>query len=310
MDLKFNFIFILCLLFSIHKKLDNKQKKIINLAFALDNKYINYLHISLISLFENSNNNTIYNIYIQVGNKFDDKNKELFYNLEKIYFNCFIIFINMYNEFSTAVKGDLDASTYYRLKLPILLPKTNRIIHIDGDTIILKDLMEFFTLNFERKYILGRLDKIVDELDSLGVHTDTYINCGVILIDLYSLRKYNYVEKFMDYVNNHNNFKYLNHHDQTCINYICRDKIGILRPKYHMWPFPDEEAIIDLNNKLRTKYNITELIQDFYDPFIVHFPGSKKQKKIEDNIVFCKEFNTYLEKSIEIKNNTLNKFTL
>ena len=114
----------------------------------------------------------------------------------------------------------------------------------------------------------------------------------------------------MDYVNNHNNFKYLNHHDQTCINYICRDKIGILRPKYHMWPFPDEEAVIDFNNKLRTKYNITELLQDFYDPFIVHFPGSKKQKKIEDNIVFCKEFNTYLEKSIEIKNNTLNKFTL
>ena len=131
MDLTFNLILILCLLFCIPKKLSNNQKKIINLAFPVNNKYVNYLYTALVSLFENSNNNTIYKVHIQISDKFEINNKDLLYDLEKLYFNCFIIFINMNQDFSKAVKGRLDISTYYRLKLPVLLPKLNRIIHID-----------------------------------------------------------------------------------------------------------------------------------------------------------------------------------
>ena len=42
------------------------------------------------------------------------------------------------------------------------------VIFLDTDTIVLKDLTEFYTLNFENKYILGRLDTLADELDSFG----------------------------------------------------------------------------------------------------------------------------------------------
>ena len=303
MDLKFNLILTICLLFCITKRLSNNQKKIINLAFPINNRYINYLYTALVSLFENSNNNTIYKVHIQISDTFEINNKNLLYDLEKIYFNCFIIFINMYNDFSTAIKGALDSSTYYRLKLPILLPNINRIIHIDGDSIILKDLMELYTLNFDGKYILGRLDMIVDELDSLGIYTKTYINCGILLLDLYSLRKYNYVDKFMEYIQKHNNYRYLNHHDQTLINYIVRDNIGFLRPKYHMWPFGSISVVKEFNNKLRTKYNITELILDYYDPFIVHFAGSGK-KNMSIDTIYHKKYIYYLKKSNEIRNKT------
>ena len=161
--------------------------------------------------------------------------------------------------------------------------------------------MELYTLNFDGKYILGRLDKMVDELDSLGIYTKTYINCGILLFDLYSLRKYNYVDKFMEYIQKHNNYKYLNHHDQTVINYVVRDNIGFLRPKYHMWPFENISAVIDFNNKLRTQYNITELIQDYYDPFIVHFPGSGK-KNMSIDTIYHKKYIDYLKMSNDIKN--------
>jgi len=270
-------IFILVFQFGESKRLSNKQKKFVNIAFSVNNKYINFLYISLISLLENSDKNTIYNIYIQVGEFFDKNNSQKLIDIEKHYFNCFINIINMNNEFSGVIQGRLDISAYYRLRLPILLQNINRIIHIDSDTLILKDLIELYTLNFKGKYILGRLDILVDELDTFGIKTNTYINTGILLIDLYSLRKYNYVDKFMKYIKEHNDIQYLNHHDQTLINYICYDKIGVLRPKYHMWPFKNKEEVLTKNKIFRIPYNEGEFINDFYDPFIVHFVGEDKE---------------------------------
>ena len=200
----------------------------------------------------------------------------------------------MKREFINAFRNHLDISTYYRLKLPILCSNINRIVHIDADTLILKDLLELYTLNFEQNFILGRLDGITDELDKLGVITKNYINAGIILMDLYSLRKYNYDAKFMNYINNHNNYRYLWYHEQNIINYICQDKIGLLKPRYHMWPFTSKKALIKINNKFRIKYNEIEFIKDYDNPFIVHYPG--KYKNIKKNSTYNRIYKEYLVK--------------
>jgi lipopolysaccharide biosynthesis glycosyltransferase len=187
----------------------------------------------------------------------------------------------MKSDFSFAIRGTLDVSTYYRLKLPIQCPNINRMIYIDSDTLVLKDLTKLYTLNFGKNYILGRLDLLSNELDSLGVYINNYINAGVLLMDLYNLRKYNYYHNFTEYLNKHNNYRYLNHHDQTLINYICHNKIGILKPRYHMWPFKNEKEINNTNNRFRIKYNIKNFIRDYYNPYIMHFPGDFRKRKEE-----------------------------
>ena len=280
-----------------------QTEKKINLAFSVNNRYINFLYIALVSLLENSSKNTVYNIFIQIGYDFSKKNINLIIQLEKIYFNCFIHIIDMKYDFYGTIEGKLDISTYYRLKLPILCPKLNRIIHIDSDTLILKDLMELYTLNFQGKYLLGRLDILADELDSLGIKTNTYINCGVLLIDLYNLRKYNYTDKFMEYIKYHNNYKYLNHHDQTLLNYVCHDKIGYFRPKYHMWPFRNKKEIINTNKAFRTPYNQAEFLADFYDPFIIHFPGEFKKNIKEKGGIYHEKYYKYSLLAEERKTN-------
>ena len=300
-------IFILYFLFVFSKRLD-RYKKIIYVVYAINNKYTDYFCSSIISLLENSERNTFYHIIIQLGSSFEQNNKDIILNLEKYYFNVFIQFIDMSNEFLYAVKGKLDQSTYYRLHLPILVQNINRIIHIDSDTVILKDLTELYTLNFERKYILGRLDMITDELDKLGIFTKIYINCGVILMDLYSLRKNNYTSKFNNYVKNHNNYNFLNHHDQTCINFVCYDRIGLFRPKYHMWPFLTEKEVMEFNKKLRYPYNEKVFLEDYYDPFIVHFPGEYKNEKKYLSNKYFKIFVEFRGKADNLKNynNTAN----
>ena len=206
----------------------------------------------------------------------------------------------MKRDFKNVFRDFIDISAYYRLKLPISCPNLNRIIHIDADTLILKDLTELYSQNFEGNIILGKLDQITSELDSLGIYTDTYINSGLLLMDLYSLRKYNYVEKFMNYIYSNNNRKYLLHHDQTVINFICYDKIGLLNPKYNMWPFGTEKKIIEINNNFRKKYDEKEFIKDYYNPYIIHFPGGFK-KKMNKNTAYKNLYNKYVDKIKEIK---------
>lgn len=301
------FIYLL-LLFSLFfaKKISKKQKQIINISFAINNKYTYNILIPLISLCENGNKDTIYYIYILVGENFEQKNIQFISGLEKIYFNCFIHFKNLGKDFQNVYKSFLDESAYYRLKLPILSPDNNRVIYLDSDTIILKDLIEFYTLNFNGNYILAKLDKYPDALDNL-LFINNNINDGVMLMDLYNLRKYGYVDKFLDYIKNHNDMKYLFRHDQTLINYICHDKIGILRQKYHMWPYQKEIDLINDNKKLRIPYNIDELINDYYDATIVHFPGGFKYKEIKRNTTYYYiRYEEYYIKSNNLKSILLN----
>ena len=301
MNLKIYIHFLFFLLIS-PIKIFQKQKKIINISFAIDNKYTNTLLVPLVSLLKNSDNNSIYHIYILVGETFNEKNSKLLYNLEKVYFNCFIHIINLGKDFQDSYKKKfIDTSTYYRLELPHICIDINRIIYIDADTVILHDLIELYTLNFENKYILGKLDKYGNELDKLNINIKNYINCGVLLMDLYNLRKYGYVDKFMDYIKMNNNKEYLKSQDQTLINYICHDKIGILKPKYHMWPYKSIEKCLEDNKKLRIPYNEIDINEGFYNPFIIHFPGEFKFRKTFINDLFYKDLYEYTILSVKIR---------
>ena len=301
MNLKIYIHFLFFLLITPIKIL-HKQKNIINISFAIDNKYTHTLLVPLVSLLKNSDNNSIYHIYILVGETFKQENYKLICDLEKVYFNCFIHIINLGNEFQDAYKKKfIDTSTYYRLNLPNICFDINRIIYIVADTVILKDLIQLYTLNFENKYILGKLDKYGNELDKLNININNYINCGVLLMDLYSLRKYGHVNKFMEYINMHNNKEYLKSQDQTLINYICHDKIGILKPKYHMWPYKNIEKCLEDNKKLRIPYNEFDISDGFYNPFIIHFPGEFKFRKSFINDLFYKDLYEYTILSVKIR---------
>ena len=302
MNLKLCIYFLLCFLLMSQKKLFNKQKRTVNISFAIINKFIHNIFIPLSSLLKNSDRDTIYQIYFLVEENFDQKNSELLYNLEKIYFNCFIHIINIKDDFKDAFRKQyFDEVTYFKLKLPNIEKDINRIIYLDIDIVVLKDLTQLYTLNFENKFILGRLDKNTNELDKLNLYITNYISCGVLLLDLYSLRKYKYEDKFMEYIKMNNNQKYLPSHDKTVINYICHDKIGILKPIFHMWPYKDINKYIEDNHKLRMPYDISDIYKSFYEPFIIHFPGDYKFKIELINELFYKILYEYIILSVKTR---------
>ena len=158
--------------------------------------------------------------------------------------------------------------TYYRLLLPVMIPY-DRIIYLDNDILVFKDLTEMYQLSFNDSYVLGNLDMLFNGLDYLGIKSDKYINGGVLLLNLDKIRK---DKKHIDIIEMGVNHQNLKNHDQTVINYVLYPNINLLPFKYGVFNFQSESDIENIFMKMiRQKIDVNEFIKAFRDPGIIHF---------------------------------------
>ena len=106
---------------------------------------------------------------------------------------------------------------------------------MDGDTAVFEDLTELITIDMKHYYIMGFLDSLPNAIERFGVKDATVLCAGVLLLDLDALRKNHMQEKMYQFI--HDNLGKLNQHDQTVINVVCQNNIGILPPKFGIWSF-------------------------------------------------------------------------
>ena len=160
-----------------------------------------------------------------------------------------------------------------------ILPNFDKAIYLDGDTLIFKDLTEMFNVDMEGYCYKGFLDypyhrKYVKEISL--VDTDHYICDGVMLLNLKELRKENSVKKFEDFIAESNHkLAQLNQHDQTVINTVFADKIGILPAKFGLWNWFlfDKNHTINYGDKILIspeKYTAQEMLNARSDPSVLH----------------------------------------
>lgn len=98
------------------------------------------------------------------------------------------------------------------------------MIHLDGDTIVFKDLWEMFNLPFDDNYFLAQptsKDKFKDK-----VIKQNTINAGVILFNIKKFREDNKDFELLHYL------FVKNFTEQVLMEYFCLPKIGYLPFKY------------------------------------------------------------------------------
>ena len=115
-------------------------------------------------------------------------------------------------------------ATFYRILTPLFID-SDRIIHLDGETLTFSDLSEMFNLDFNGNYLLGFYDTYAAGIDHLVIKSNIYINCGVTLLNLKKLREDN---KTLELFNVANTDIKLPNVDQTLLNYLLYPKIGRL----------------------------------------------------------------------------------
>ena len=214
-------------LFLIIKQHTKKKFHKIPIAFSFSDRYSYPLIVLLTSILYNASPNTFYLFYLLINPDVQEYIIKKIYGLREIYPNCKIEIINMGNKYSNY--GTLEyksVAVYYRLELSDIIKNVDKIIYLDIDTIVHKDLTEMYNIDMGNYYYMGFPDHDLTFRKFNG--TRNFINSGVMLINLKKLREVNAPKLFQDYYSKHGSKK----EDEYLINAVFYDKIKFLPLKY------------------------------------------------------------------------------
>ena len=210
-----------------------------DIVFCTDNNYVMPCGISMVSLFENNNGQDI-TVHI-IGMNLDESGKDKLKGISDKY-NSSIIFYNIDEEYIKKFKLMFDGprhisiAAYIRLFIPeIVSDNINKVLYLDCDLIVVRDLSELWNTNIDNHSIAGVLDGMVfqrDLHDRLGYSKDyPYVNSGVLLINLEYWRQNRILEKLLEYAKN--KFEDIFFMDQDVINGTLHESTLLVHMKYN-----------------------------------------------------------------------------
>ncbi len=121
-------------------------------------------------------------------------------------------------------------AAYIRLLIPQLLPH-DRALYLDGDVLVRASLKELLATDLGGCPIGGVANSRSDELPAVSVCSDSYINSGVLLMDLEALRRDRFLEACEAiYRSNGGALKWM---DQDVINIYAEGRKMLLPPRWN-----------------------------------------------------------------------------
>ena len=248
-----------------------KGKNQIHIAMAIDNHFVYPTLVSMASgLYNNNDKENVIVYHLLFSHNFNKDNFKVFDSLKKRYkfsLNYYII-PNFFQNFRRWV-GSTD-TVYYKMMLPLLFYDLERIIYLDADTLIFKDLYEMYNLPFNGNYVLGYPFHDSNKIDKYVNRSVYYINGGVILFNNKLIRKDNKDLELIRFTMDKN--RELWFLEQDSINVIFFEKIGILPLKYGIYMYGTVDSFErSIQIRIRFKLNRTEVIEAIKDPSLVHF---------------------------------------
>lgn len=181
-------------------------------------------------------------------------------------------FLDVGDAFSDAfeVRG-ITIPTYYRLLLPDLLPQHDTILYLDVDTVICADLDPLLEIELGDD-LLGGVKAVFpnrdrERLASLGITPGTYVNAGVLVMNLAAMRRENLQEQFLELAQRDFTFQ-----DQDILNLTCTGRIRHLPPRFNVHAMFDYRKHRAYAEELFPAAEIDEALRN---PAILHYAGNK-----------------------------------
>lgn len=202
----------------------------IPIVCSFNEDYLLPASVFLTSLSESANEGTLYDITVlYTANRLNKESISTIKDLVHNSANLRISFLDVGEMFSKVyVSKHISIDAYFRLAIPVLFKHHKRILYLDVDIVVCKDLRGLFYSDLDNNLIGGVKDilthKQVEYQKKIGGDVDGYINSGVLLFDVELINhNIDYKEKMeshiaQDYVN----------HDQDIINLIFKRKIEYL----------------------------------------------------------------------------------
>ena len=222
----------------------NKQLNEIPVFYAVDDKYIPFLAVSLGSLIANtteSNNYVIKVLTTGISNENIEKIKK--YEKE----NVTIEFVNLSKQLEEIkdklyTRNYFSNTTYFRLFIPEIYPEYNKAIYIDSDTVVLEDIAKLYSDDMGDNLISAVSDGAVQSIDIFKDYVEKvvgvsdynyYFNAGMIVMNLKELREYKFQEKFL-YLLEKIRFEVAQ--DQDYLNRLCKGRVKLIDSSWNTMP--------------------------------------------------------------------------
>lgn len=264
-----------------------------NICYITDNGYVQHTLVSMASLVANKYPTSKYKVFV-VCDKVDDEKKKMFKAFARP--DVQVVIVDAKNQDFQKKEQEIgkyiSSATYIRLRLPSILSDVDRILYMDGDIIVQDDLTELFDMDMGDNYtIAGSLDygtcissltwdKVDYIRNTLPGYEMTYVNAGVLVMELDKLRKSKFEERCKELYDTRKDFIYA---DQDIINFAEQRNIKVF-PIYWNCPIlafhinyahQSPELIREMIGKT---YHIGygELMDIVYKSKVIHINGDKK----------------------------------
>lgn len=246
-----------------------------DIACNIDNNYVRFCSIMLVSLFEN-NKDESFDIHIVTQDLSEEGQKTLKDIVcgqykQRIYF--YFVSTDLLNDFPIDSTSHISISTYLRLFLSSVLPSSlSKVLYLDCDIIVRSSIAAFWNIDLTG-YSIGCVEDMWSDKDEnysrLGYSKDfLYFNAGVLLINLDFWRQNHLEEEFTNYIKQ--NAEKLLFNDQDVLNGVLHDKKLFIPFKWNM-----QDGFFRRRRRIR-KETWDELDKELCNPAILHFTGSKK----------------------------------
>lgn len=254
----------------------------IPILLVSSNKYVPFLSVVIISIIRNSSSLNNYDIII-LDNGISNLNKNKIMKLIKQrsnfkirFFSCktYLSNLKLYTTLHVTIM------TYVRLIAVDLLHYYEKVIYLDCDVIVNKDISILYSIDLQNNFIGAVQDSIMygwyydDKSDQkeynkniLGLtESDIYFNAGVLLLNIKLIKQYYTAQQLLTIASSYN-YRWF---DQDILNMICKNKVIIIDDRWnvicHMkgLSYPEQNA---------PKEYYKKYLFALSDPWIVHYAG-------------------------------------
>ncbi len=185
--------------------------------------------------------------------------------------------------------GHISTTALLRTQLPNALPDLDRVLYLDADIVVRRDIAELYRSDLDGNPVGGIVDlgmymwlrrdtihgdfKMNDYLVRLGLdpRQSQYVNSGVLLMDLAALRNLNFSAEAISFSNERG--AELITMDQCLINSVLLGRIATLDPRWN--------ACGHMMSRSRHHHYIPRRLQPNVrlqkdDPWLIHYTGKYK----------------------------------
>lgn len=273
--------------------------------FAVDDGYIPFLSVTIESLIDHASDNNMYEIrvlYTNISKENIEKIKK--YNRENI---C-VEFVDL-SSYIENVKDKLHTrdyytqTTYFRLFLPDLYPEYKKVLYLDSDITILRDVADLYNLDLGKNLVAAVPDGAVQTVPIFKEYVEkvvgladynNYFNAGILLMNLEELREFKFQEKFLYLLQT---VKYKVAQDQDYLNRLCKGRTRIIANGWNAMPMEalklkeEDLYIIHYNLGMKPWHHDNILYEEYFWKYAIKTEYYDEIMKIKNNYTEEQRFN-------------------